>query len=89
MGCFRAYNNRTKHFEQYENIDTELIAFFNCNLCFEDGEEKLSKIASRLKDNQVDRLHLGNCAVKCKEDRLEDIKKTFIDLQIDLVEGTH
>ncbi len=65
------------------------MAFFNCKLCFEDGEEKLEKIASRLKDNEVDRLHLGNCAVKCKEDRLDDIKKVFTDLGIDLVERTH
>lgn len=89
MGCFRAYNNKDKHFQAYKDIDTELIAFFNCNLCFEDGEEKLSNIARRLKDNEVEKLHLGACSVKCKADNLEEIKKTFTDLGIDVIEGTH
>ncbi|HLR20991.1 MAG TPA: CGGC domain-containing protein [Tissierellaceae bacterium] len=89
MGCFRAYNNKDKHFTVYKDIETELMAFFSCNLCFENGEEKLNNIANRLKKNRVDKLHLGACALKCKEDRLKEIKKVFIDLGIDVVEGTH
>lgn len=89
MGCFRAYNNKDKHFEVYKDIDTELIAFFNCNLCFEEGEVKLKKIAQKLKDNEIDKLHLGACAVKCKEDNLQGIKKVFQDLDIEVIEGTH
>lgn len=89
VGCFRAYNNKTKHFEVYKDIETELIAFFNCNLCFEDGEEKLKKVAVKLKENGVDKLHLGACSVKCKEDNLEEIKKVFTDLGIIIIEGTH
>src|SRR5699024_12691608 len=78
-----------KHFTVYKDIETELMAFFSCNLCFENGEEKLNNIANRLKKNRVDKLHLGACALKCKEDRLKEIKKVFIDLGIDVVEGTH
>lgn len=89
MGCFRAYNNKDKHFEVYKDIETELISFFNCHLCFEDGEENLLKIAKRLKDNNLEKLHLGACAVKCKENNLEEIKKIFIDLGIEVIEGTH
>ena len=89
MGCFKAYNNKDKHFTAYKDIETELLAFFSCNLCFEDGEEKLVKIANKLKDNEVEKLHLGACAVKCKEDRLEEIKQVFTNLSIDVIEGTH
>lgn len=89
MGCFKAYNNKDKYFSVYKDIDTELLAFFNCNMCFENGEEKLKKIANRLVNNEVEKLHLGVCAVKCKEDNLEEIKKVFTDLAIDVIEGTH
>lgn len=89
VGCFKAYNNKDKHFTAYKDTETELLAFFSCNLCFEDGQEKLVKIANKLKDNEVEKLHLGVCAVKCKEDRLEEIKLVFTDLAIDLIEGTH
>ena len=89
MGCFKAYNKKDKYFEIYKDIDTELMAFFNCQLCFEDGVEKLDTIAGKLKENQVKNVHLGACAVKCKEDKLEDIKKTFTGLGMDVIEGTH
>lgn len=89
MGCFRAYNNKEKHFEVYKDIDTELLSFFSCNMCFENGKEKLKKIATKLKDNEIDKLHLGVCAIRCKEDNLEEIKKVFKDLDIDVIEGTH
>lgn len=87
MGCFRAYNNKDKYFKVYKDVDTELISFFSCNLCFEDGERKLRNIAERLKKNQAEVLHLGICAVRCREGRLEEIKEIFADL--DIVEGTH
>ena len=89
MGCFRAYNNRNKHFSSYKNIETELIAFFSCNICSSDGLENLEKIAARLKENKVDVVHLGACAVKCKADRLGQIKEVFSSRNITLIEGTH
>lgn len=89
MGCFRAYNNKEKHFTAYKDMETELLTLFSCNLCFEDGEEKLRKISQRLKDNGVDKLHLGSCAIKCKADNLEEIKQVFSELDIEVVEGTH
>lgn len=89
VGCFKAYNNKDKHFTAYKDIETELLSLFSCNMCFEDGEEKLTKIANKLKDNGVEKLHLGVCAVRCKEDNLEKIKRVFEDLEIDIIEGTH
>ena len=89
VGCFKAYNNKNKHFTAYKDIETELLAFFSCNLCFEDGEEKLTKIVNKLKNNGVEKLHLGVCAVKCKEDKLEEIKGVINNVNIDVIEGTH
>lgn len=89
MGCFRAYNNREKHFSSYKDMDTELMSFFSCDICSSGGVENISKIAKRLKDSQIHILHLGACAVNCKADKLEEIKKIFTDLGIDIVEGTH
>lgn len=89
MGCFRAYNNKDKHFSIYKGMDTELWSFFSCNMCFENGEEKLKRIAMKLKENEVNRLHLGACAVKCKENNLEETKKVFREIGIDVIEGTH
>ena len=89
VGCFKAYNNKDKHFTAYKDIETELLSLFSCNMCFEDGEEKLTRIANKLKDNGVEKLHLGVCAVRCKEGNSEEIKRVFEDLEIDIVEGTH
>lgn len=89
MGCFKAYNNSEKHFEVYRNIDTELLAFFSCHLCFEDGREKLEKIATRLQENKVENVHFGKCAVKCKDENFQEIKKIFTDLNLQVIEGTH
>lgn len=91
MGCFKAFNNRDKNFAIYkeENIEPELLAFFSCNLCFEGREEKLGEIAGRLKENNVERVHLGKCALKCKEGRYEEIRDTFTKLGIEIIEGTH
>lgn len=88
-GCFRAYNNKDKHFSDYKNIETELIAFFSCDICEFDSTERLEKILTKLKNEGVDKVHLGHCAVKCKEDRFEEIKEVFESLDINMVEGTH
>ena len=34
-------------------------------------------------------IFVSACAVKCKEDKLEDIKKAFTGLGMDVIEGTH
>ncbi|MGN9164207.1 CGGC domain-containing protein [Tissierellaceae bacterium HCP3S3_D8] len=87
MGCFKAYNNRDKHFSEYKDTNIELISFFSCNICSSESKEGLIAIAERLKNAEVCRVHLGACAVKCKANRLEEIKEIFRD--IDIVEGTH
>lgn len=91
IGCFRAFNNLDKNFAIYkeENIEAELFAFFSCNLCFEGREEKLEEIGKRLKDNNIERVHIGKCAINCKENRYQEIRDTFKKLDIEIIEGTH
>lgn len=85
LGCFRAYNSKTKNFEEYEDIETELIAFFNCGECIEGKEGKLDNMAKRLAKEGVDRVHIGHCALKC----IDIIRPKFEDLGLIVVEGTH
>lgn len=89
MGCFKAYNKKDKHFERYEDIDTELQAFFSCNICSTESKENITTLATRLKDANVKIIHLGACAVKCKADKLLEIKEVFTSMDIEVVEGTH
>ena len=89
MGCFRAYNNKEKHFERYKDMETQLLAYFSCSICSTDSKENLTKIANKLKDSGVDVVHLGACAVKCKADRLDEIKEIFTTLNMQVIEGTH
>lgn len=89
MGCFRAYNNKKEHFLRYRDMNTELQAYFSCSICSSDSKENIRKISERLKDANVEIVHLGACAVKCKADRLSEIKEVFESSGIDIVEGTH
>lgn len=88
-GCFTAYNKKDKHFSKYKDSNVELQAFFTCNICSSESKENITKIATRLKEHGVGIIHLGACAVKCKADNLEEIKKVFISIGIKVVEGTH
>lgn len=89
MGCFRAYNNKDKHFSQYKDMEVELLSFFTCNICSKDSKEDIVKISERLKNAGVQKIHLGACALKCKADIMEEIKEIFISIGMDVVEGTH
>lgn len=89
MGCFRAYNNKTKHFEQYRNMDTEIMSFFTCNVCSAGDFHGLERIADKLSEENVEIVHLGACTLKCEADKLEEIKRVFNSKNIEIVEGTH
>lgn len=89
MGCFRAYNNKDKHFETYKDIETELVSFFTCDMCSKGTKENMENISKKLRDQEIDRLHLGVCASKCEANRLEEIRDIFAKEDIEIVEGTH
>lgn len=89
MGCFRAFNNRDKHFAIYKDKDVKLMTFFSCNMCSSNSNENLTKIAEKLVQEGITKLHLGKCAVKCKAGKLEEIKSIFEKRNIEVIEGTH
>jgi len=74
MGCFKALNNREKHFSTYKNENLELMSFFTCDALEQAG---------------VERLHVGVCIVKCENQRAKEIKAIFEKHHIEVVEGTH
>ena len=89
MWCFQAYNKKHKHFERYQDTDVDLQAFFSCNICSSESKENITTLATRLKDADVKIIHLGACAVKCKADKLLEIKEVFTSMDMEVVEGTH
>lgn len=70
-------------------MGTELLAYFSCSICSTDSKENITKIAGRLKESGAEVVHLGACAVKCKAEKLDEIKEVFTSLGIDVIEGTH
>lgn len=89
MGCFRAFNNKEKHFKSYKDNDIELSAFFTCQICSSGSNEWLQKIAEKLVKEKVSVLHLSVCIVKCKANKKEEIIDIFESKGIKVVEGTH
>lgn len=52
-------------------------------------KRKYNKNSNKAKITWCGVIYLGACAVKCKVDNLEEIKKVFISIGIKVVEGTH
>ncbi len=85
--CFKHFNAKTKHFEQYLDSEVELSSFFTCQACSSDSFEFMEKAATRLSDAEVKRVHLGACALKCKQ--IEKIVQIFERHDIEVHKGTH
>lgn len=89
MGCFRCFNDKSKHFSRYEGKEVILSAYNYCNGCSSGSFDDLEKIASRMADGGISIVHLGPCALKCPTGKLDTIKEVFLSKGMDLVEGTH
>lgn len=89
MGCFKALNNREKHFSTYKNENLELMSFFTCDACSNNSDKNLMNIAEKLEQAGVEKLHFGVCVVKCESQRTKEIKAIFEKHHIEIVEGTH
>lgn len=90
VGCLRAFNNRKVHFEQY-GPDTELIGFFTCGGC---SGRRVSRLVEKLKNYDLDVLHLSSCMCMDLEDYQKcpfknQIKKVVEAKGVKVVEGTH
>ena len=89
MGCFNAYNQRTKYFEVYGEMPLELAAFFTCNKCTKGDYQDVEMIANNLLEAGVEIVHLGICVKKCEIDEMDRIKEIFESKGLKVVEGTH
>lgn len=89
MGCFEAFNKKTKHFSSYKEDNLELISFFTCDMCSKNSKENLINIAKKFKKAKVQKLHLGICIVKCEAKKNDTIKEIFKEYNLEVIEGTH
>jgi len=89
VACFRAFNKRKVHFEEYGK-DAEIIGFFTCGGC--PGRRIFRLVDSLLKHN-VDVVHLSSCMLmeggypKCPH--IDEIRQMIIKKGVKVVEGTH
>ncbi len=91
--CFRAINNREKHFNIYKDMDVEVVAFFHCNGCdcdYSSDVEYLEKI-EYVCSLEPDAVHVGKCT--CMEGNLctviEAMVKYIEDRGMKVIFGTH
>lgn len=89
MGCFKAYNNLDKHFEQYKEEGATLHAYFMCQHCISGEDTYLKDMAVKLKDQGVKQVHFGKCAVGCKAGLKDENKSFFQEQGLKIIEGTH
>lgn len=89
-GCFRAYNNCQKSFQQYEGHKPELSAFLDCGGCGIDRETDPGMIEKMdaLKSIGVEKIHLGICInAECSD--LQNIVDMLEHYKIPYEFGTH
>lgn len=89
VACFKAFNKRKVHFEQYGH-DAQIIGFFTCGGC---PGRRIFRLVDSLMKHDVDVIHLSSCMLleksyaKCPH--LEEIKQMIKNKGVRLVEGTH
>ena len=89
VACFKAFNKRKVHFEQYDK-DAEIIGFFTCGGC---PGRRIFRLVDSLIKHDVDVIHLSSCMLleksysKCPH--IEDIKEMVHKKGVRIVEGTH
>jgi predicted metal-binding protein len=89
VACFKAFNKRKVHFEEYGK-DTEIIGFFTCGGC---PGRRVFRLVDSLLKHDVDVIHLSSCMLmeggypKCPH--IDVIKQMIIKKGVKVVEGTH
>ena len=89
VGCFKAFNERKSHFEEYDE-EAQMIAFFTCGGC---SGRRVYRLLNALKKYDLDVVHISSCMLmedsypKCPH--IDTIRKTIQDAGIKVVEGTH
>ncbi|CAG0972308.1 hypothetical protein METP3_01562 [Methanosarcinales archaeon] len=89
VACFKAFNKRKVHFEQYGK-DAQIIGFFTCGGC---PGRRIFRLVDSLMKHDVDVIHLSSCMLleksyaKCPH--IEEIKQMITNKGVKIVEGTH
>lgn len=89
VACFKAFNKRKVHFEQYGK-DAQIIGFFTCGGC---PGRRIFRLVDSLLKHDVDVVHLSSCMLleksyaKCPH--IEEIKQMITVKGVKIVEGTH
>ena len=90
--CFWAFDTKYKNFAQYQDspVPVKLWGFFHCNGCDSDwdSDEKMKKKLNRLKEEGVEKVHLGVCICRhCPH--LDRICSRLEKWEIPYEKGTH
>ncbi|WNY24657.1 CGGC domain-containing protein [Methanolapillus millepedarum] len=90
IGCFKAFNNKTVAFSNY-NDSAELIAAFTCGGC---SGRRVHRLCKSVQKFGADVVHLSSCMCKDMDGysrcpHIDSIKKMIEDLGLFVVEGTH
>ena len=92
-GCLRAFNTRTRHFEEYGDTPLELVAMARCNGCGKGVDKGFREKLDRIVSEGAGVCHLGVCT-RHGEDRAEcrTITEAAAYLEqkgLRIVRGTH
>ena len=88
VGCFKAFNEKSKAFEIYKNEDVKLCGFFHCNGCGKDLNKELDYKINQLHNLNVDTVHMALCIdVECS--RYSDIEDFLKNNGFTVVRGSH
>lgn len=89
VACFKAFNKRKVHFEEYGK-DAEIIGFFTCGGC---PGRRIFRLVDSLIKHGVDVVHLSSCMLmdtgypKCPH--IDEIRQMILKKGVKAVEGTH
>ena len=89
IACFKAFNKRKVHFEQYGD-DAQIIGFFTCGGC---PGRRIFRLVDSLLKHDIGVIHLSSCMLleksyaKCPH--IEEIKQMITGKGVRIVEGTH
>lgn len=92
-GCFKALNDRTRHFDVYRADSVEVVAFFHCNGCEADydSDSEYAEKMQRVCELAPDAVHLGRCTAmndaECPV--VSRMAETFQAAGITVIRGTH
>jgi predicted metal-binding protein len=91
--CLKAFNSRSRHFEQYGAEPIELVAMGRCNGCEVGIDEGFQEKLDRIIEEGAEVCHLGVCTIKSEtRQECKTITEAANYLEthgVQIVRGTH